>query len=50
VVAQESVTVLVLTAYEFQSALRASKAMAMHLVKVLAERLQQATDEFVMPK
>ena len=50
VVAQEDVTVFVLTAYEFQSALRASKAMAMHLVKVLAERLQQATDEFVVPK
>jgi CRP-like cAMP-binding protein len=50
VVAQEPVTVLVLTAYEFQSALRASKAMAMHLVKVLAERLQQKTDEFVAPK
>lgn len=50
VVAQEPVTVFVLTAYEFQSALRASKAMAMHLVKVLAERLQQATDEFVPPK
>lgn len=50
VVAQEDVTVLVLTGYEFQSALRASKAMALHLVKVLAERLQQATDEFVAPK
>ncbi len=50
IVAQEDVTVFVLTAYEFQSALRASKAMALHLVKVLAERLQQATDEFVSPK
>lgn len=50
VLAQEPVVLFVLTAYEFQSALRASKAMGLHLVKVLAERLQQATDEFVAPR
>lgn len=46
VLAQEPVVLLVLTAYEFQSALRTNKAMSLHLVKVLAERLQRAVDEF----
>lgn len=46
VIAHEPVVVLVLTAWEFNLALRSNKAMALHLVKVLAERLQRADDDF----
>ncbi|MFZ5469520.1 MAG: cyclic nucleotide-binding domain-containing protein [Myxococcota bacterium] len=42
----EPTVVLVLTEYQFRAALRSNRAMALHLVKVLAERLQRAVDEF----
>ena len=42
----EPVTVYVLSGYEFSSALKANKAMALHLVKVLAARLRAQEDEF----
>lgn len=44
--AQEPTVVLVLTGSELRTALRLSKAMALHMVKVLAERLQRTVDEF----
>ncbi len=47
VVAYEPTVVLVLTAHEFKSALTTNKSMAMHLVKVLAKRLQGKEEETV---
>lgn len=49
VIAQDDVQVFVLSANDFKSALTGSKAMALHLVRVLAERLQRAVDEFSGP-
>ena len=46
VIAYEPTVVLVLTAHEFRSALTSNKAMAMHLVKILAKRLQGKEEEF----
>ena len=46
VTATEATTVLVLTGFEFRTALKSNMAMAMHLVKVLASRLRQLEDEF----
>jgi CRP-like cAMP-binding protein len=46
VVAQEPTVVFVLTDYEFRAALTSNKSMSMHLVKILAQRLQREIDEF----
>jgi protein phosphatase len=46
VVAYEPTVVLVLTAHEFKTALTSNRSMAMHLVKVLAKRLQGKEEEF----
>ncbi len=46
VIANEATVVLVLTGYEFRSALSTNRSMALHLVKVLAQRLQREIDEF----
>ena len=46
VVAHEATVVLVLTGYEFRSALSSNRSMALHLVKILAQRLQREIDEF----
>ena len=46
VVAYEPTVVLVLTAHEFKSALTSNRAMAMHLVKILAKRLQSKEEDF----
>lgn len=46
VVATEPAVLLVLTSTEFNNALRTNRSMALHLVKVLAQRLQKAVDEF----
>jgi CRP-like cAMP-binding protein len=46
VIAYEPTVVLVLTAHEFKSALTSNKSMAMHLVKILAKRLQGKEEEF----
>lgn len=47
VVAYEPTVVLVLTAHEFKSALTSNKAMALHLVKILARRLQGKEEDLV---
>lgn len=46
IIAVEPSEVLVLTGFEFRSALTSSKSMALHLVKVLAERLQHSEEEY----
>ena len=46
VVVEKPTVVLVLTGYEFRSALTSSKSMALQLVTVLAKRLQNREDEF----
>jgi CRP-like cAMP-binding protein len=46
VVATEPSVLLVLTATEFNNALRTNRSMALQLVRVLAVRLQKAVDEF----
>jgi CRP-like cAMP-binding protein len=46
VTAAEDVTVLVLSGYDFNAALKANKSMALHLVKALAKRLRAQEDEF----
>lgn len=46
VVAQEPTVVLVLTGYEFRAALSTNRSMSLHLVKILAQRLQREIDEF----
>ena len=46
VVAHETTVVLVLTGYEFKAALSTNRSMALHLVKILAQRLQREIDEF----
>ncbi|MEW6431385.1 MAG: cyclic nucleotide-binding domain-containing protein [Myxococcota bacterium] len=47
VTAAEDVTVLVLSGYDFNAALKANKSMALHLVKTLAKRLRAQEDEFL---
>jgi CRP-like cAMP-binding protein len=46
VIATEPSVLLVLTSTEFNNALRTNRSMSLHLVKVLAMRLQKAVDEF----
>lgn len=46
VVVEKPTVVLVLTGYEFRSALTSSKPMALQLVTALARRLQKSEDEF----
>jgi CRP-like cAMP-binding protein len=46
VIAHEATVVLVLTGYEFRSALSTNRSMSLHLVKILAQRLQREIDEF----
>ena len=45
VIAFEPTVLLVLTAHEFKQALDTNRSMAMHLVKVLAKRLQSKEDD-----
>lgn len=47
VTAAEDVTVLVLSGYDFNAALKSNKSMALHLVKTLAKRLRVQEDEFL---
>lgn len=47
VTAADDVTVLVLSGYDFNAALKANKSMALHLVKTLAKRLRVQEDEFL---
>jgi CRP/FNR family transcriptional regulator len=46
VTAMEDCVVLELSGYDFRAALQANRAMADHLIKVLATRLRQLEDEF----
>lgn len=46
VTAAEPVVVFSLSGYDFNTALKANKGMALHLVKVLASRLRAQEDEF----
>jgi len=46
VTAAEPCTVFVLSGYDFNTALKNNKGMALHLVKVLAARLRAQEDEF----
>ena len=50
VTAAEPVVVFVLSGYDFNSALKSNKGMALHLVKVLASRLRAQEDEFAVYK
>ena len=47
VTAAEDVTVLVLSGYDFNAALKSNKSMALHLVKTLTKRLRAQEDEFL---
>lgn len=47
VTAADDVTVLVLSGYDFNAALKGNKSMALHLVKTLAKRLRVQEDEFL---
>jgi len=46
VVALEDADLLVLTEQDFREALRSNRAMALHLIRSLAKRLQAREDEF----
>lgn len=46
VTAAEDVTVIALSGYDFNAALKANKSMALHLVKALTKRLRVQEDEF----
>ena len=46
VIATDALSAFVLEGYDFLSALKANKGMALHLVKVLASRLRAQEDEF----
>jgi len=46
VIAYEGTVVLELSGYDFRSALQSNRAMADHVIKVLATRLRQVEDEF----
>ena len=47
VTAFDDVEAMVLTGFQFQTALRSNRAMADHLIKVLATRLRNLEDEFI---
>ena len=46
VIAVEPTRVLVLSSYEFESAMKSNRSMAVHLARVLAARLRNLEDEF----
>lgn len=47
VTAAEDVSVFVLSGYDFNTALKGNKSMALYLVKTLAKRLRAQEDEFL---